>query len=141
MNHENLTKLAEYLLQETLRAGFNMYAYSAGEGEGEGRLPLNEPTECGAAGCAVGHGPYAGIPKLHSETWSEYSERVFGIWEEDINWDWCFSGFWYWHDNTPAGAAHRVLYLVEHGAPPENWKYSDYTTGWWYIVNIVGVGE
>jgi hypothetical protein len=34
---------------------------------------------------------------------------------------WVFSGSWSERDNTPLGAAQRIIYALRHGVP-ENWR-------------------
>lgn len=118
MNTENLLKLATYLLSGELKATFSMHRYT------EHILVKNqhEATECGTVGCAAGHGPYAGIIKYSSESWNDYVERVFGVgsWDTEY-WAWLFSAGWVYTDNTPEGAAKRILYLIRHGLP-DNWE-------------------
>lgn len=115
----NLRKLAAYLLKGDLMAEFNMSRYSD--------CPSNGVTECGTVGCAVGHGPYAGIPKKKDETWEGYAYRCFLNWQNsdgDLgrgpHWRWCFGGEWTYADNTPKGAAKRILWLLDKGLP-DNW--------------------
>ena len=110
MNRKNLRILADYLESKKLKAAFSMETYSA---DGESYKP-----NCGAVGCAIGHGPYAGIPKRVSESWDAYDTRVFGLQGEALRW--CFSSRWAEIDNTPEGAAKRIRYLLEHGAPPDD---------------------
>ncbi len=107
MNIENLKKLSSYLKGE-LKADFNMANYAA--------LVYN--TTCGSVGCAIGHGPYAGIPKYKEEHWIDYSFRVFNISSND--WYWCFSADWASTDNAALSAATRIDWLIEHGLP-EDW--------------------
>ncbi len=114
-HEDNLRKLAGYLMQPTLRAKFDMVDF-VGE---ISCLEMSRLTECGTIGCAVGHGPYAGIPKSKDEIWSFYSYRVFGL--EDDYWDFCFSDIWGMVDNTPHGAAKRILVLLDSGLP-EDWE-------------------
>lgn len=114
MNTENLLKLATYLLSGDLKTGFDMGLFSSIRGY-RGLYH----THCGTAGCAIGHGPYAGIPKTTDENWSEYSSRVFGLSITDCErgedmWDWCFSDMWEDIDNTPEGAGKRILYLLHN---------------------------
>lgn len=109
---ENLKTLAAYLLSGKLKAEFNMKNYT------------DNPTDfyapiCGSIGCAVGHGPYAGIPKKDRERWDAYVHRVFGVevFEYKINtiFSWLFGGGWIYHDNTPEGAAKRIIYYLKNG--------------------------
>lgn len=122
MNTENLLKLATYLLSGELKAEFDMISFT------DSVLPIeqaNFKTECGTVGCAAGHGPYAGIPKHSTETWMEYIYRVFdianGAYNYNSRWVWLFSGTWRYTDNTPQGAAKRILYLIRHGLP-DDWE-------------------
>lgn len=110
MNRTNLRILADYLESEELKAAFSMETYSEAGAE-------YKPV-CGSVGCAIGHGPYAGIPKAAEEAWAEYTERVFDLDMNELRW--CFSGLWAKYDNTPQGAAKRIRYLLEHGAPPDD---------------------
>lgn len=86
---KNLAALAAYL-----RAGgkpgveFDMWRYDEGNSEGD------YMTDCGSVGCAVGHGPYAGIPKMEDEYWEEYATRVFGIVPSTEDRDWLFAAHW-----------------------------------------------
>lgn len=119
MNVENLRTLADYLLRPKLEASFDMNEYAE-----NGYTPH---MTCGSVGCAVGHGPYAGILPLAGELWHQYSDRAFGA--DTV--EWCFSSTWRRYDNTPEGAAHRILYLLKHGKPPKEWDYEQYQEGWW----------
>ena len=112
MNRDNLRKLANYL-EGDLKAGFDMGKFTE-------RITSEEEDEavnCGSVGCALGHGPWAGIEKLPTEKWSEYCERQF---ETPLSSDeglWVFSGSWKGFDNTPRGAAKRIYWLLLHGVP------------------------
>lgn len=105
----NLRRLAAYLLGGELKAKFDMLWFDDG-----GALSL---TECGSVGCAVGHAPFAGIAKRKAEGWAAFSRRVFNL--PDDEWSWCFGGRWSDTDNTPAGAARRILVMLEHELPQD----------------------
>ena len=113
----NLRQLAAYLMSGRLKAEFNMGQFDDEQ--------LDCPPTCGTVGCALGHGPYAGFPKLQCEKWEEYGERVYGLAEwlpgSGINhqWDWCFSPHWDVTDNSPTGAAKRILWLLDRGLPDD----------------------
>ena len=80
-------------------------------------------SHCNTAGCAVGHSPYVqGLPKpFDDESWWEYSERIFEMeWESD-EWEWCFDSVWEDVDNTPQGAAKRILQLISTGLPEDSY--------------------
>lgn len=122
-HEDSLRKLASYLLQPELKAKFDMIAYSDWQHD-------DESTECGTVGCAAGHGPYAGIEKLSTESWQEYTVRVFGLKNTGYTntviitsgeWSWCFHPNWEEIDNTPSGAAKRILWLLKYGMP-NDWK-------------------
>lgn len=115
MNKENLRKLANYLLSGNLKSRFGMAMYCC--------TPGSDPctaTDCGTVGCAVGHGPHAGIEKYPTETWIQYTRRAFIPKRCNAKQRWCFSGGWVDVDNTPEGAGLRIMWLLEHGLP-DNW--------------------
>lgn len=110
---DNLLKLATYLLSGDLKAAFNMRRFTDS-------LVLDFEalrTDCGTVGCTAGHGPYAGIPKEFGEGWGNYILRSFGVHVMDDAWDFLFSVWWSETDNTPTGAAKRILYFLKYGVP------------------------
>lgn len=120
MNRENLQRLADYLQSGKLLAKFDMCFFCLSGNNN------NEDT-CGTVGCAIGHSPYAGISKFIYESWSSYSERVFGLCCLSSKWNWCFDSDWAEVDQTPLGAAKRILYLLAHNAPPPQWRFNKET--------------
>ncbi len=106
----NLETLFNYLAFGELKAEFNMARYYT---NAPNFVPL---TKCGTAGCAVGHGPYAGIPKLTDESWNEYAERCFSV-NLGIVFEYLFHSDWAEIDNTPIGAAKRIRYALDFGIP------------------------
>lgn len=118
MNRQALKQLADYLWAGSLQAKFNMFWYD--DETTRDRIGRGS-SDCGTVGCAAGHGPYAGIPKLLDETWDKYTLRVFGIssalYLDNYLWRFIFSGSWSSIDNTPQGAAKRIYYVLEHGVP------------------------
>ena len=146
MNFYNLRKLANFLLSlpEDYRH-FDMETYyynpdqsdssEVGEMLAASHL-LNSP--CGTIACALGHGPAAGIP-VHDfdEEWIDYCERAFGVnyipWDEHTNmsehvlavtadpmidpYEYMFGGHWADVDNTPHGAARRILAVCDRFEP------------------------
>ena len=102
---KNLRTLSNYLLLGNLKAEFDMSVFAE-------HRDLEPEIDCGTVGCAVGHGPYAGIPKKPEELWVEYTEREFGASEEKI-FEHLFGQEWKEYDNTPEGAANRILNLLE----------------------------
>ena len=119
---ENLKMLADYLLSGELNASFDMMSYVGGYDDDYYDYMMN----CGTVGCAVGHGPYAGIPKSKDEQWVSYCERAFGINQFSYEFRWLFSSMWVNVDNSPEGAGMRILYFLKNGLP-EN--FQDQMTG------------
>lgn len=86
---------------------------------------LDEPTditnECGTVGCAIGWGPAAGIiPRAIDQDWLDYSRQFMetpGMVVDSSAWLWCFSEDWADVDNSPRGAAKRILWLLLRGLP------------------------
>ena len=87
---------------------------------------------CNSIACAIGHGPIAGIKLTQDELdhcdndWFEYSLIAFGVSNRDTDnrrsaFEWMFGGDWYNRDNTPKGAAQRVVYALNNGVP-SNWR-------------------
>lgn len=107
----NLETLFNYLAYGTLKAEFNMEFYCAGYLGQHMFL-----TDCGTVGCAVGHGPYAGIPKTTEESWNEYAERCFCV-NLGMIFEYLFHSDWAQIDNTPTGAAKRIRYALDFGIP------------------------
>lgn len=106
----NLEKLARYLW-DLPQAAFSMHTFSQ-----SGYMP--ELHECGTVGCAVGNGPLAGIKVVPGETWNDYHARALGSdCEHGGVYCWCFHGRWVIADNTPRGAAKRILYMLRRGVP------------------------
>ena len=107
----NLQRLAKYL-ESGLKPGteFDMkHFYNSHEADAA--------TECGTVGCAVGHGPYAGIPKSQEETWAEYSYRVFGIPSYSNAWEWLFGVRWAYSEkfSDHLSAAKRIHVFLKAG--------------------------
>ena len=120
----NLRKLAAYLL--TLPADYPDFEMS--DFTADKSTPAT--VSCGTAACAVGHGPFAGVAPLGTETdWSAYSYRAFisrstaQSWQVRVPagnaWDWCFGGYWGETDNTVHGAAKRILWMLDRGVPDD----------------------
>lgn len=114
MNVINLRTLANYLLSGELKADFNMRHYDSHN------QILDGVIDCGSCGCALGHGPYAGVVKSPWESWAAYSRRAMGMPNGSIESIWCFSMQWTEIDNTAQGAGKRILWMLEHGVPV-NW--------------------
>lgn len=120
MNRKNLRKLANYLLNlpEDYKH-FHMGDYLTLEGSYYSARRAKEIINyCGTAGCAIGHAPLIKGLEAGNEYWSEYTSRVFGVDEfKDARWRWAFHPDWSAVDNTPQGAALRILYMLDFDVP------------------------
>jgi hypothetical protein len=76
---------------------------------------------CGTVGCAVGHGPVAGVQSYPGESWTAYTERCF-IPDGSPLFEFFFSDDWQTKDNTPQGAAARIAYVL---AGETDWREYD----------------
>jgi hypothetical protein len=116
----NLRKGAAYLLAGQTAMEFDMSTYISTDSEHwddddytEDPIPFNH--KCGSIGCALGHFPDAGVEPLKEENWDDYADRVTGL--NNLCWMWCFDVVWAQLDNTPQGAAKRILWLLDKGLP------------------------
>jgi len=138
-----LDKLATYLegLPKDYRH-FDMADYVLGVEDGDKEATYARHNggvnACGTAACAVGHGPAAGVlvpPRFVTKLWNgyvdvdwhQYSTLFLGNdgdgYPEENLFEWAFSGGWVSADNHHWGAAARIRYLLDHGAPPKCWDY------------------
>ena len=137
----NLRILAEGLLnlpEDYSQFEMNTFLDYDKESIDDGLLPIfatNDSLSCGTVACACGHGPSLGIPALPSEDWEDYSYRVFGLNELSYQFEWCFSGVWENHDNTPHGAAYRILYMLDQGVP--DWFGNFYSGDEEYYLELI----
>lgn len=134
----NCYKLARYLweLEASPDIGFSMERFYAVKNE----------WNCDSAACALGHGPFAGIGlgennftltpnseysvsyrsfsgETEATTWQYYSNESFAPFEySDTFYNMVLNGKWAFTDNTPKGAAFRMLMFVlgyEHVSPSQ----------------------
>jgi hypothetical protein len=113
----NLRKGAEGLMSLPPDRPFDMKLY---------RGDFSKPSDthyCGTVGCALGYFPMF-VPAKKGEIWDDYTDRVTGMgWDGQKNaWMWCFSTYWAGIDNTPQGAARRILYVLNNGLPDDWWE-------------------
>ena len=121
---QNLIKLANYLLNlpdDYEEFDMSYFCYNPVVETVFDPAVITLSKGCGAVACAVGHAPSAGIPAFKNENWWDYSSRVL-IDSDSLAWTWCFSGDWNGIDNTPKGAAKRILYLLDKGVPDNWWE-------------------
>lgn len=139
----NLKTLASYLakLPEDYRHFAMRTFYKDGAKSNSYDLFKAAP-HCDTVACALGHGPAAGVlPKnviiedlfdtrwnfafAQSVAWQEYCYKYFipfkfgdddGTLESNM-WSWCFSSAWDEYDDTPLGAAKRIMYMLSKGIP------------------------
>lgn len=120
-HRENLIKLERHLA--ALPADyqhFDMWRYNSKSGN---RARVID-TDCGAVGCAVGHGPAAGVRVRGDLSWDDYCTRVFGVERYSAPFEYLFDARWKHHDNTPQGAAARIRkYIALGGKAPDGWTY------------------
>ena len=68
----------------------------------------------------LGHAVVAGIAPLPEESWIDYQTRVLGApFDSPLEW-WLLSSRWWHTDNTPVGAAMRLLYVLDYGVPHDH---------------------
>ncbi len=130
MNVENLKKLALFLWdlpEEDATKRFDMLQFNT-EHTNPHEL-LEDKNVCKTASCAIGWGPTAGIiPTPDDYNWGVYCINNL----EDTGtkeWYWMFSSSWspegshnLGYDNTPKGAAKRILWLLEGRPIPNCWS-------------------
>lgn len=77
---------------------------------------IKEKNICGTSCCALGTAAYHGVGKITKDmNWNDYARAVFGLHNLHDLWHYLFSGGWNLIDNTPEGAAARILKLVTEG--------------------------
>ena len=132
----NYKKLADYLLAlPDDYKHFNMRSYWEDTNSMDKEdLSLQELLDnmddqlhaCGTAGCILGHAVVSRLFDIGSEEgncWGNVEDLIFGktntiTWEGyDRRWKWLFTSDWESVDNTPVGAAHRLLYAYYFGVP------------------------
>lgn len=114
----NLKKLADYLSSGKLKAYFDMEVYA------DAAHKYNSHN-CGSVGCAVGHGPYAGVKKPKNMNWKHYAIEKFGAnfsfsADGTVNYEYyefLFSCLWYHEQPRATQAAKRIYLLLEKGLP------------------------
>lgn len=113
----NLRKGAEGLMNLPSERPFDMKLY-----RGDGGKP-SDPHDCETVGCALGYFPMW-IPAQEGEKrWNDYEARATGLGLSygGSAWIWCFGMDWAGIDNTPQGAARRILHMLDNGLPDDWW--------------------
>jgi len=117
-NKRNLVRLAQYLI-ELSYVDFSMHTYLDYEGYSLEFIEFDDKKhECGSVGCCIGHSvlvhgmEYEKVKGL-SATWRGYSTNLFGFDELDSEYgNYLFSPDWVDEDNTPIGAAKRIIAVL-----------------------------
>lgn len=68
-----------------------------------------------------GHAVLAGIAALLGESWTAYQTRTLGAAFDSPLEEWLFSSLWRGRDDTPVGAAMRLMYVLDYGIPGD-WR-------------------
>lgn len=114
-HRQNFYKLAMALWAGNLPGRFDMADFKT-----KGAANLSPASRsCGTAACALGWSPTFVAPAKRGEGWLPYCNRVFGVRSGDRAWHWCFGGGWSTTDNTPQGAAKRILWMLRRGVPDD----------------------
>jgi len=122
MNRANLLRMAKYIA-EVPQEKFNMFDFRTGD---------KSTIECNSVGCVIGHCTVLENleelekfrtlgPKNIDFDFDSWSAVFTGLPSNEDKWGWCFGYSWVYSDNTPKGAAQRIVYLVNHGLPT-NWE-------------------
>jgi hypothetical protein len=122
----NLLKLAEYLL--------NLPWYYTHFNMGKFNNDVDIFPQCKTVACALGHSVYVDglapavdkMPGIYDGSslggpvsWDRISAEVYGTCIYTRTWDYLFHPRWEINDNTPAGAAKRILKYLESGVPED----------------------
>ena len=125
MKRENLQLMADHLETSVIPENFHMGQY-------RGFYDFSNPV-CGSVGCTVGTCSVLDANNVITNFTYPNGQIDFLAWSEDFTgllgvedeWSWCFGSTWSKTDNTPAGAALRIEWLLKYGLP-ENWYYQMY---------------
>lgn len=122
----NLVKLARHLWDSTPEAAFDMGTWASKNWDDpdsrEDVAPNDVLNHCGTVCCALGRGVFAGIaPAEDCDDWYSYCHDNFFADPESLEAQWCFDCQWMRFDNSPRGAAKRILWLLLDGLPEKYW--------------------
>jgi hypothetical protein len=94
--------------------GYTAYDVMSGDDLAPDRVANHE----GALLCGpLGHAPRAGLAALAGEAWLSYQTRILGAEKDSPLEDWLLSHAWIKSDNSPVGAAMRLMYVLDYGVP------------------------
>lgn len=121
---ENFVVLARHLVmlvaegERYERAEFDIGLTALDLMTGDELTPQQTAGHEGPLACGVlGHAVRAGIRALPNEDWLAYQVRVLGAERDSPLEDWLLSALWLGTDNTPDGAAMRLMYVLDYGVP------------------------
>lgn len=113
MNIYNLLKMAHHI--KTIHiSNFDMAMFDAVDGKGNYVRDV--------IGHCITLDDKENIPYLESGDidFAKWSESFTGLYRHSNEWYWLFSDEWQMSDNTPRGAAKRIVHFVKKGLP-DNW--------------------
>lgn len=136
----NLHKLAEYLynLKPTEQNRFDMWSFAT-RYKDKNRFYVrmfefrDVVRDCQTAACAVGHAAMI-FDHEPEESWNTFATRLFGVDNchddghvQTDTFSFLFGSDWSSRDNTPKGAAQRIIFALREGVPNmtelcENWR-------------------
>lgn len=120
---KNYVRLARHLVIASQSPGWDPTLFDMGYVAydvmtGDFLEPESVADHQGALLCGpLGHGPRAGIAALTGETWLAYQIRVLGAEMDSPLEDWLLLHAWTKSDNSPIGAAMRLMYVLDYGVP------------------------
>lgn len=146
------------ILENTKQEEFNMLTFRTEPDKLKclnGGVPFYSQHDCGTIGCALGIVAAKGKGTLRPYindfvngqlAFSIYVARFFPCYNKDDRkehmgmqnaWRFLFHSDWYFHDNTPKGAAERMKYYLnnEQKIKSKKWEMGNFKTGWWNETN------
>jgi hypothetical protein len=121
---ENYVALAKHLVmlvaegERHERASFDIGETALDLMTGDELQPDQTAAHEGPLACGVlGQAARAGIKAAPGETWLDYQVRVLGAVRDSPLEDWLLSRVWRRTDDTPDGAAMRLIYVLDYGVP------------------------
>ena len=120
---ENYIRLARHLVIASSEPAWDPTLFDMGEtaidmASGDWLSPEQVESHAGPVLFgALGHAPRAGIAAAAGETWQSYAARCFAAEFDSPHEGWLFSRRWSTTDNTPTGAALRLMYVLDYGVP------------------------